>query len=279
MRQIISIKTFFLLCGFCLLSSCNKVDLMYSWSENYLVYELDDYFDFTSKQEEKIKTEFKKRLNGFLVEKESDIIQFIQDYRLLMVERKIEKFPELSQRGRDWFSQFATWILPLSLEVLQELSDEQMTQFKNQFAKRIQKETKRDEVKVLRGRLERWMEWIGFYPTTEQKKLVSEFAEKKLFPFELQREHSLKLLERFFDVWKKPAEQKAFLEQLSAKAETLRSPAYQEAMQNYQTAQFDLQKTLIQSLSEHQKKSIADRLDQHQKTIQNIIDRVKKNTK
>ncbi len=279
MRQTKSIKILFLVGSFLFLSSCNRIDLIYSWSENFLVYELDDYFDLTHKQKGQIKVKFKERLNLFLIDQEFEINRFIRDYQGMVQDREIEKLPEISKRGREWFSNFAVWFLPMTLEVVQELSTDQVAEFEKQFKKKIEKDAKRDEVKVIRDRLNRWMDWIGLRPTSVQKRLVQEFAEKKPFPFQLQREHSQKLFERFIEVYQAPDQRRVYLEQLFSKPESLRSKAYQEAMVIYQTAQYDLQKSLLRSLSEEQRKSIFRKIEDDRKTIQGIIDGAKKNSK
>ena len=71
--------------GSLMISSCSKLDLIYSWSENYLVYELDHYFDLTNSQENKIKKEFKKKINLFLIENDQKIMKYIGDYQQMIV--------------------------------------------------------------------------------------------------------------------------------------------------------------------------------------------------
>jgi len=262
--------------GSLIISSCNKLDLIYSWSENYLVYELDHYFDLTNSQEKKIKKEFKAKLNLFLIENDQKIMKYISDYQQMIVIGEFDQLKEFSEMHRSWFNEFAVAMLPLTLEVSSELTEDQVMEFKEKFQKKSEKDSKKDKIKQVQSRLKRWMELIGLEPDAEQTKMGDIFAETKSLPSELQRANTQKNFDRFLAVYKDEVQRKLFLEQLFTKPEFARNAEYSEALKSYIHGQIEVQKAILKTLSEKQKTEIIAHLKKHEKEMRKLLDRVKK---
>lgn len=257
------------------LTSCDRLSLIYTWSENYLAYELDHYLDLSGAQEKKIKSEFKGSLDRFLIAHENEIFGYIEDYKKMIADESYDQLPQFSDRSRVWLRTFAADLLPVSQQIGSELTDVQIQRLETQLAKKQAKDAKKNEAKQIVKRLERWMGLIGLDPNSEQEKTIEEFAELKLFPWDLQRLHTKAQLAEFVKIHKNEDQRKTFIQQLFLKTESLRSPEYNKAFDDFFAKQSSLQRSLLQSMTEKQKSAVLRRLDGRKNEVRRLIEKIK----
>lgn len=217
-------------------SSCSKLEFIYDWSDSYIVYELDRYFDLTNAQEKQIKKEVKSTLNAFLLANEPAINQFIDDYKIMIEEKKVQNVERSFQVGRAWWVDFSQRLLPLVLQISSEMNEKQMNYFQKEFEKKLLKEEKRnDDVKGAQKRVQRWMDFIGLSPNQAQREMIQNFAARKTFPAALQREHSQSLLQQYLLIYQNKESREKWIHHFLTDPATLRSQEYSQAFKKYES--------------------------------------------
>lgn len=258
-------------------TSCSQLEFVYTWSENFVAYEVDKFLDLTSDQESKVKSEFKKHLNLFLIEQEKEIVSLIQDYKNA-IETASEKFDQkdFSKRTLSLFQKFGEKILPLTLEIADQLGADQIKNLENEIQRKEAKDLKKDQKKEIQKRLDRWLDMVGISPNADQKKILAEFASQTLFPFEIQRTHRKLLFQKFIEAHENSKSRNLFLTTLLTNTESLRSEEYQKSIDNFFREQYAAQSKVISMLTEKQKNAALTHMNKRLKDIEQIIQKARK---
>lgn len=270
------IKVWSLFLALFFLVSCNRLDFIYTWSENFIVYEADKFLSLTSTQKEKVKIEFKKQLDLFLVSHEKEILGLIESYIEALGQTSFSTQKDFAVRTRGLFKSFGASLLPLVQETSSQLSEAQLERLKNEFRKKQEKDLKKANKEEIQKRMERWASMLGISLSREQKVWIKTFSEKQEYPFAQQKDHRLNLLEKYLESRKKIDSN--FLRELMETPEALRPMEYQSKLDQFFDEQYTVQEKIINSLDGKARQRVKETLQKRRDEIKAIIEKAKTNS-
>lgn len=270
-----NLKVWSLFLALFFLASCNRLDFIYTWSENFIVYEADKFLSLNSSQKEKVKAEFKKQLDHYLVDNEKEILGLIENYIEVLGQASFSKQKDFAVRTRELFKSFGASLLPLVQETSSQLSEAQLDRLKSEFRKKQDKDLKKANKEEIQKRMERWASMLGVSLSKDQKNWIKSFTESQSYPFSLQREHRLMLLDKYLESRKNPDSN--FLRELFETPEVLRPVEYQSELDQFFNEQYKLQEKILNSLDAKARQKVKETLEKRRDEIKAIIGKAKTN--
>ncbi|MEN0058414.1 MAG: DUF6279 family lipoprotein [Bdellovibrio sp.] len=223
---------------------CSRSDIMYRFADTMAVSKTDDYFDLSSAQ----KKELKKDIQTDLEKMRKELLPQVAK-SLRSVETQVGKGPlpedfvaDHVESAQTYFKKGTHYFSDTAVKLTASLDSTQISHFAKKVRKDIEKRQDPDEAnKELNKRYRRSLElWIGGL-SKDQKESLKKFQSSHPYPFHLQAQSREYVLQKFLESSKDPQTMKNFVQQFTSDYESVRQPAYDQALQSYQK---DFQKFL-----------------------------------
>ena len=262
MKKVILLFSIFTLLPF--LSSCSRLEVAYTFADEFTASKVDDFFDLSSQQKKELKGLLKEDLNKTRLELFPEIAE-----QLRSLEKQFEKDSidqETLQKDvagvKSTFWKFASYYKNTSIQTVQKISPDQFKEFDEKVQESIA-DTRdiKDAQNKIRKRYRRNIEmWIGGI-NNDQRNSIDDFLAKSPYPFELQAQNKEHLLKQFQKARTNPEELNKFMTQYFENYEALRLPAYAQALDKYHQALIEFSwKTFWPTMNDKQKKNLKENL-------------------
>lgn len=216
-----------------LTSACNRSTVLFNVIDTAAVSKADDYFDLSSKQ----KTELKKDLRQDLDSAKKEMLPEVA-LKLRSLAPEVEKPVLNSELMIAELSEFQNYIKKISryfsrtaTKFALTLSSDQVSHFAAEVREEIEdREDLEDAREDVEKRYRRSIEfWIGGI-SKNQREQISHFLNVHPFPTALENKSREHVLKQFIEASKTPESMTKFMEAFTTDYETVRLPAYKEAL-------------------------------------------------
>lgn len=258
-------KTIFLCCLAMLFQSCSKLNVAVYWADTFAISELDDYFQISSAQKaetQKIiqmhlqeirKNDFPKIADLFeeaanSVEKSNLERKEILSLRTRLVDLMIS----MSRRFEPTFQQLMKWEKENNFQRF----DQALKQKQEERWQKISNEEKR--LKEARRRVERLISRsVGYLTETQENRLMEVLRTN---PLQLEWENRNIVFQKFVEA--RPTKMEAFVKSFFQDWESLQSPEYLKARDQYRKNWDDYLVFLMSNLEPKQRENVVSNLRQ-----------------
>lgn len=272
-------KFLLLLClGFFSLTGCSRLDMAFRWADTYIASKVDDYFDISSKQSKDLKNGIQKDLQGL---KAQVLPSWIE--RLQRIQQEVQDGSINDSRIAFYFTAFLKDIEQINshfsttaVDFIASTKPEQIEHFNKAFQRKNQDdlENSHDLARVKKEYREKYEEWLEMFLgslTAEQKKLVDDNLNNSPFPAELKAKNKSFVMQAFLNHKESPDEMKAFVKDYYTNPDKYDLPEYRSAFVKYQS---DLQKLVTQiiaTMTQKQKESLKENIEEKTAQLNSII--------
>ncbi|MFM6928295.1 MAG: DUF6279 family lipoprotein [Bdellovibrio sp.] len=266
--------------GLCTLTGCSRLDIAFRWADTYIASKVDDYFDISSKQSKELKSGIQKDLQGL---KAQVLPSWIE--RLQGIQQEVREGAINDSRVAFYFASFLkdveqlnSYFATTAVDFIASTNSKQLEHFNRSFQKKNQEDLEKaqDLVKIKKEYREKYEEWFEMFLgslTPEQKKIMDDNLNSSPFPAELKAQNKNFVMQAFLNHKESPDEMKAFVKDYYTHPDKYDLPEYRSAFAKYQA---DLQKLVAQIIglmTEKQKESLKENIDEKTAQLHSIIAR------
>lgn len=226
-----------------LLAGCSRSTIIFNIADSLLISQTDKYFDLDRSQKEDLKKNLNKDLDGLRKEM---FPRVAASFRQLAPQVQTDNLSneiieETYQQFFDYFKETSRRFKDTAVHLALTLKPEQFSYFEKAVQKDIAKLEKRykdpeEALESSQEKYERSLElWFGDL-SRDQKNLLAEFLKENPFPWKLQAENKAYLLKQFLARQQDKEKLKEFVENYHTDYESLRLPAFKEALDRHKSA-------------------------------------------
>lgn len=258
---------YFILFLFCLnITACNRAGVVFRFADTLIVSKADDYLDLDNSQQERLKKNIRKDLNKIKEKTLPEIAKNLRQFEVESRSAKINKDKVLDLKNKSYAEILYAghYFKDTALDISNTLSNSQYSYLQKQVQADIEKKNKEYKKDAAKHTAKKYLKatefWIGSV-SKNQHEMITDFAQKNPYPWELKEKNRKSLLEKFLN----SKDNKAFREELLTTYFTdhtnAQLPEFKLAMNEY-TA--NLENFYIDkfwpTLSEDQKKTLRKNL-------------------
>lgn len=254
---------YFILLLLCLnMTACNRAGVVFRFADTLIVSKADDYLDLDNSQQERLKKSIRKDLDKV---KEKTLPEIAKNLREIEVEsrnEKIDKEKVLNLKNKSYgdLLNAGQYFKDTAVDISNTLSNSQYAHLEKQVQTDIDKKTKEYKKDAAKHTAKKYLKatefWIGSV-SKNQKEMITDFAKKNPYPWELKEKNRKSLLEKFLNSKDNKAAREELLTAYFTDHTNAQNPEFKVAMNEY-TA--NLENFYIDkfwpSLSEDQKKTL-----------------------
>lgn len=254
---------YFILLLLCLnMTACNRAGVVFRFADTLIVSKADDYLDLDNSQQERLKKSIRKDLDKV---KEKTLPEIAKNLREIEVESRNEKIDkekvlDLKNKSYGDLLNAGQYFKDTAVDISNTLSNSQYAHLEKQVQTDIEKKTKEYKKDAAKHTAKKYLKatefWIGSV-SKNQKEMITDFAKKNPYPWELKEKNRKSLLEKFLNSKDNKTAREELLTAYFTDHTNAQNPEFKVAMNEY-TA--NLENFYIDkfwpSLSEDQKKTL-----------------------
>lgn len=257
-------------------SACNRAGVVFRFADTLIVSKADDYLDLDNSQQERLKKNIRKDLGKV---KEKTLPEIAKNLRELEVESRSEKINkdkilELKNKSYADILHAGQYFKDTAVDISNTLSNRQYTHLQKQVQADIDKKTKEYKKDAIKHTAKKYLKatefWIGSV-SKNQREMISDFAKKNPYPWELKEKNRKALLDKFISNKDNKTTRQELLTAYFTDHTHAQLPDFKVAMDGY-TA--NLENFYIDkfwpTLSEYQKKTLRKNLLKRASDIEEV---------
>lgn len=268
---------YFILFLICLnLLACNRANVLFRFADTLFVSKADDYLDLDSSQQDRLKKSLRKDLKKV---KEKTLPEIAKNLRELEVESRSEKISkakvlELKNKSYEEFLSAGQYFKDTAIDISNTLSNSQYAHLTKQVQADIDKKTKDYKKDAAKHTAKKFLKatefWIG--PVSKsQREMITDFAKKNPYPWELKQKNRKSLLDKFLNSKDDKTARDELLSAYFLNYKNVQDPEFRTALNEYTT---NLENFYIDkfwpTLSEDQKRTLRKNLLKRASDIEEV---------
>lgn len=184
------------------MTACNRAGVVFRFADTLIVSKADDYLDLDNSQQDRLKKNIRKDLSKV---KEKTLPEIAKNLRELEVESrntKIDKDKILGLKNKSYSDilDAGKYFKDTAVDISNTLSNSQYTHLQKQVQADIDKKTKEYKKDAAKHTAKKYLKatefWIGSV-SKNQREMITDFAKKNPYPWELKEKNRKVLLDKF----------------------------------------------------------------------------------
>ncbi|MGE5087348.1 MAG: DUF6279 family lipoprotein [Bacillota bacterium] len=274
-------KFILILClGLFSLTGCSRLDIAFRWADTYIASKVDDYFDISSKQSKELKHGIQKDLQ----ELKAQVLPGWID-RLQGIQQEVQEGSINDTRVAFYFSSFLkdvehinSYFSTTAVDFIASTNPTQLEHFNKAFQKKNREDLEKaqDLAKVKKEYREKYEEWFEMFLgslTPEQMKMMEDNLNNSPFPAELKAKNKSFVMQSFLRHKDSPDEMKNFVKDYYNNPDKYDLPEYRSAFTKYQANLQKLVAQIISMMTQKQKESLKENINEKTAQLHSIIAR------
>ncbi|WP_373997850.1 DUF6279 family lipoprotein [Bdellovibrio bacteriovorus] len=265
---------YLILLSFVILSSaCSRSGVMVRMFDDLAVSKADDYFELTSKQREELKKDLQKDVDVARKELLPQIAKSLRSIEPQINKEKLDSEVITTQmmEFQNYFKKLSSYFGETAVKTSLSLEPSQVFHFAKEVREDIEDDSESDAKEKVEKRYKKSVEfWIGGI-SSAQKEKIQKFLKQNPYPSKLQNENKEYVLNQFLEAKKNPETLKKFVKDFFNDYESVRLPAYTEALNNHKKA---FQKFLVEefwsTISKNQKETLKENISSRAEDLEKI---------
>lgn len=257
--------------------ACSRSEVMVRFFDTVAVSKTDDYFDLSSQQRDELKKDIQSDVEKARKEFFPEVAKSLRKIEHEVQKDKLDaafvsaRFSEF----QNYFKKVSSYFTDSSVKLVLTLEPAQFEHFSQEIHKDIkdsndEEQASRDAHKRYRRSLEFWVGGLS----ADQKEKLRQFLVQHPYPAKLQNENKEHVLKQFLEARKNPDTLKKFVRDFYQNYESLRLPAFTQALENHKNA---FQKFLVEELwptfTKTQRRTLRDNLLARAEELEKIAQR------